>query len=117
MNLSLKVPARFKPRRPRASVAIAATVVLSDDGVMAVTVRNISEDGFMGIADGTLPVGSRIGIELPGCGIVQASVRWCEDGEFGAQFRRPIDLDQLEMPPSDARERTLFLSRILQGLR
>jgi hypothetical protein len=116
MKLSLKIPARFPAREPRASVDIQATLLLPDDGVAPVAIRNISAEGFMGETPIALGVGDAIGVALPGCGIVRASVRWARHGEIGAQFRGLLDLDRLQHgAPDDDSVRTLFESRLVQG--
>jgi hypothetical protein len=114
MKLSLKVPARFAPRKPRAAVAIEAVLLLPDDRVVTIAIRNISADGFMCETPEPIPVDAAIGVALPGCGIVPARVRWCGEGEIGAQFRRPLDLDRLQQATA-APDRALFATRILEG--
>lgn len=96
MGLSVKRPARFPPRKPRAAVAIDAWLLLPDDEVAPIEVRNISTDGFMGEAPVEISPGTSFGIVMPGCGIVRASVCWSEDGEIGGQFRRPLSVERLE---------------------
>lgn len=96
MALSLKRPARFSSRAYRRGVSIPAALLLRDDRVLEITVRNLSPRGFMGQCGAPLEEGDRIGIDLPGYGIAPAVVRWSEDGEVGCQFRRPIDVDRCE---------------------
>lgn len=116
MKLSLKLPVRFPPRKPRASVQIEASLLLPDDEVAPISIRNISADGFMGETHVEIQVDAWVGVALPGCGIVPARVRWNDAGEMGAQFRWPLDLERLQQDPfAQASERTLFQSRILQG--
>lgn len=116
MKLSLKLPARFAPRKPRVAVAIEATLLLPDDNAVTVLIKNISADGFMGETDAQVPADAWIGVALPGSGIVPALVRWNDAGEIGAQFRRPLELERLRScSPASVDERKLFQSRILQG--
>jgi hypothetical protein len=116
MKLSLKIPARFPAREPRAAVDIQATLLLPDDGVAPVAIRNISADGFMGETAIALRAGDTIGVALPGCGIVPACVRWASAGEIGAQFRGLLNLESLQRgAPESEGVRTLFESRIVQG--
>jgi hypothetical protein len=116
MKLSLKLPARFAPRKPRAAIAIEATLLLPDDEVAPISIKNISADGFMGETGAEVAADAWIGVALPGCGIVPARVRWTVDSELGAQFRRPLDLDRLRPDASaDAEGQRLFQSRIVQG--
>lgn len=115
MKLSLKLPARFAPRNPRAAVAIEATLLLPDDGVAPISIKNISAEGFMGETHAEIQADAWIGVALPGCGIVPALVRWNEAGELGARFRRPLDLERLQSPSTESGDRRLFQSRLLQG--
>ena len=96
MGLLLKRPPRFSPRTPRSAVYFGACLVLEDERVVPVTVRNLSPEGFMASCSIALPPRTWLGIELPGYGIVRAWVRWCEADELGCQFRAPIDLDRLK---------------------
>jgi hypothetical protein len=70
-------------------------LVLADDRVVAISVRNISPDGFMGECGTPLAQGAWLGIDMPGYGIARAVVRWSGDGEIGCKFRRKIDLARL----------------------
>jgi hypothetical protein len=116
MKLSLKLPARFAPRKPRAAVEIEATLLLPSDDAVPISIKNISADGFMGETHCGIAADAWIGVALPGCGIVPARVRWSTTGEIGAQFRKPLDLDRLQQGPSTEPEgRKLFWSRILHG--
>jgi len=90
MTLGLKRPARFPSRRPRAAVAIATELLLPDDRVIDVMLRNVSESGFMGACRTAVSAGTWLGVDLPGYGIARAIVRWSEDGELGCQFRKPL---------------------------
>jgi hypothetical protein len=96
MPLSLKRPARFNSRAYRRGVSIPAALVLRDERVLEITVRNLSPRGCMGQCAAMLGEGEWVGIDLPGFGIAPAVVRWSEDGEVGCQFRRPIDVDRCE---------------------
>lgn len=116
MKLSLKLPVRFSPRKPRTAVAIDATLLLPDDVAVPISIRNISTDGFMGTTVAELAADTLIGVALPGCGIVPARVRWNGDGEIGAQFRRPLDLERLQQACADtASGQPLFQARLREG--
>lgn len=95
---------------------IEATLLLPDDRVSSVSIRNISAEGFMGETQAQVLAGARIGLALAGCGILPALVRWNEAGEIGAQFLVPFDLDQLRHATE---QRTgaaaLFPSRVVRG--
>src|SRR5688572_14109508 len=91
LGLSLKRKARFSPRGPRSAVNIDTYLVLSDDRLVPITIRNLSPKGFMGETEAVLPPDTWIGVELPGRGILRARVRWTEAGELGCKFRTPTD--------------------------
>ena len=57
---------------------------------------DLSESGFRASCEARLSVGSGVSIEIPGIGSVDAQVEWRRDGEFGARFHTPIDLDRCE---------------------
>jgi len=52
----------------------------------------MSNGGFMAIANEELTVGTWLGADIPGRGIVRAQVRWFESGMLGAQFETPLGL-------------------------
>lgn len=92
MGLTLKRKARFAPRAPRDGRSIRAALLLPDDREIFVLIRNMSNGGFMAIADEELAVGTWFGAHIPGRGIVRAQVRWFESGMLGAQFEKPLSL-------------------------
>src|SRR5688500_16098472 len=59
-------------------------------------VLNISESGFMAIADGEFEVGSRVWLMLPGRDRANAVVKWTAGDKLGAEFAEPISLDGLK---------------------
>ncbi len=116
MKLSLKTPVRFRPRNPRAAVLIEGTLLLPNDSVAGVAVKNISTAGFMGETTAMVAVGAKNGIALAGCGILPAVVRWNEAGEIGAQFLASFNLDQIRLATDqDVEAQALFHSRIVSG--
>jgi len=74
------------------AVKLGTTLVLGNDRVVPVTIENLSANGFMAKCGATLVENTWVGVEVPGCGIVRARVRWNEEGELGCQFRKSIDL-------------------------
>jgi len=68
---------------------------LGASGVEA-TVINISEQGFMAVADGHFEVGSRVWLMLPGRERANAVVRWTAGDRLGAEFAEPVSLDTFE---------------------
>jgi len=67
---------------------------LGASGVEA-KVLNISERGFMAVADGRFEVGSRVWLMLPGRGRANAVIRWTAGDKLGAEFAEPISLEGL----------------------
>lgn|SRR4051812_21564840 len=80
-------------RAAREPVAVGATMrELGANGVEA-TVLNISERGFMAIAEGQFEVGARVWLILPG-GRERANaiVKWTAGDRLGAEFAEPMSL-------------------------
>jgi len=67
---------------------------LGASGVEA-KVLNISESGFMAIADGRFEVGTRVWLMLPGRDRANAVVRWIAGDKLGAEFAEPISVQDL----------------------
>ncbi len=79
----------------RRTVALEAEVrELGAHGIEA-KVINISELGFMAVADARFEVGSRIWLMLPGRQRANAVVRWIAGDKLGAEFSEPLALDKL----------------------
>lgn len=72
MALTLKRQARFAARAPRDVRSIRAALLLPDDREIFVHIRNMSNGGFMAITDEELTVGTWLGAEIPGRGILRA---------------------------------------------
>lgn len=67
---------------------------LGASGVEA-RVLNISERGFMAVAEGRFEVGSRVWLMLPGRQRANAVVKWTAGDKLGAEFAEPVSLDDL----------------------
>jgi len=81
---------------PRVPVDLEAKMrELGASGVEAKVV-NISEHGFMTIAEGRFEVGSRVWLMLPGRGRANAVVKWTAGDKIGAEFAEPLSLEGLE---------------------
>ena len=65
---------------------------LGASGVEA-KVLNISERGFMAVADGQFEVGSRVWLMLPGRDRANAVVKWTAGDKLGAEFAEPISVE------------------------
>src|SRR4051812_40056832 len=77
----------------RKSVEIGATMrELGARGVEAI-VLNVSERGFMAVADAPFEVGARVWLILPsGRERANAVVKWIAGDKLGAEFAEPISL-------------------------
>jgi hypothetical protein len=58
---------------------------------------NISPLGLMGRIQGEFRPGDEVLVELPHVRLVEAEVRWAEDGRLGLEFMRPIPADHYRM--------------------
>src|SRR5256885_9647104 len=65
---------------------------LGASGVEAKIV-NISERGFMAVAEGRFEVGSRVWLILPGRQRASALVKWTAGDKLGAEFAEPVSLE------------------------
>jgi hypothetical protein len=80
---------------PRLPIELEAKMrELGATGVEA-KVLNISERGFMAIADGRFEVGSRVWLILPGRERANAVIKWTAGDKIGAEFAEPLSIDSL----------------------
>ena len=83
-------------RLPRLPVDLEAKMrELGASGVEAKVV-NISERGFMAVAEGRFEVGTRVWLMLPGRERANAVVKWIAGDKLGAEFSESISLDGLK---------------------
>lgn len=83
-------------RFTRLPVALEAKMrELGASGVEA-KVLNISESGFMAVAEGQFEVGSRVWLMLPGRERANAVVKWTVGDKIGAEFAEPLSLEDLK---------------------
>jgi hypothetical protein len=78
----------------RSPIELDATMrELGASGVDA-TILNVSESGFMAVADGHFDVGARVWLILPG-GRERANavVKWTAGDRLGAEFAEPVTLE------------------------
>ena len=82
-------------RHPRLPVELEGKMrELGASGVEA-RVLNISETGFMAIAEGQFEVGSRVWLILPGRERANAVVKWTAGDKIGAEFAEPVSIEGL----------------------
>jgi hypothetical protein len=84
-------------RRRFARLPVELEAKMRELGASGVEARvlNISERGFMAIADGHFEVGARVWLMLPGRERANAVVRWTAGDKLGGEFAEPIELDDL----------------------
>jgi hypothetical protein len=82
-------------RFPRLPVELEAKMrELGASGVEA-KVLNISETGFMAVAEGQFEVGSRVWLMLPGRERANAVVKWTAGDKIGAEFAAPVSPEEI----------------------
>jgi hypothetical protein len=73
-----------------------------------VTIRDMSQCGFMAECSESVRIGSFVALDVPGIGSVRAQVRWQIGGRMGGMFVDPISLKKCEWaavkadPPTEA---------------
>jgi hypothetical protein len=85
-------------RRSASRLPVELEAKMRELGATGVEARvlNISENGFMAIADGRFEVGSRVWLMLPGRDRANAVIKWTAGEKIGAEFAEPISLDGLD---------------------
>lgn len=84
-------------RRRVARLPVVLDAKMRELGASGVDARivNISETGFMAVANGQFEVGSRVWLMLPGRERANAVVKWTAGDKLGAEFAEPITLEGL----------------------
>jgi hypothetical protein len=84
-------------RRRYSRVPVELEAKMRELGASGVEARivNISESGFMAVAEGQFEVGSRVWLILPGRERANAVVKWTAGDKLGAEFAEPISLEGL----------------------
>lgn len=102
-------PSQFKERRSqRHPVASNATLQGHQCYNIEVRIRDVSQCGFMAECAEPVQIGSRISLDVPGIGVVDAQVRWQVGRRMGGMFQDPISLSRCEWtaipiePPAQA---------------
>jgi hypothetical protein len=60
-----------------------------------VRIRNIAVGGALLESTRDLPDGAQIQLDIPGCSVIGADVRWSRDGKTGVRFERQFNLRDL----------------------
>jgi hypothetical protein len=82
-------------RRKHARVPVELEAKMRELGASGVEARvvNISERGFMAVAEGRFEVGTRVWLMLPGRNRANAVVKWTAGDKIGAEFAEPLSLE------------------------
>ena len=82
-------------RRKHARVSVELEAKMRELGASGVEARvvNISERGFMAVAEGRFEVGTRVWLMLPGRNRANAVVKWTAGDKIGAEFAEPLSLE------------------------
>jgi hypothetical protein len=98
VTIKARIAEDHSERRRFSRVPVALDARMRELGASGVEARvvNISERGFMAVADGRFEVGSRVWLMLPGRERANAVVKWTAGDKIGAEFAEPISLDGLE---------------------
>ena len=85
-------------RRRAARLPVELDAKMRELGANGVDARilNISETGFMAVANGEFEVGTRVWLMLPGRDRANAVVKWTVGDKLGAEFAEPIALEGLD---------------------
>ena len=71
---------------------------------LEVELIDISEHGFRARCEARVCPGSGVTLDVAGIGPVDAQVEWQRDGELGARFVTPIDLDRCAWTLAEQRQ-------------
>ena len=97
-------------RQKRLELDESARLAPNDWSSVEIRVTDISRFGFQAECDVRLLKSGIVSLDIPGIGAVSAQVRWQADGQFGAQFLQPIDLQRCGWTGA---ARGLMLARLL----
>ncbi|HEX8534462.1 MAG TPA: EAL domain-containing protein [Allosphingosinicella sp.] len=84
-------------RAPRHGLIRLATLNWNGEA-LPVRLRNISSGGALLESERGLDAGSEVHLDLPGCGVLAAEVRWSQSGRLGISFLEEFDLKKLAPP-------------------
>jgi len=99
VTISARIAEDQSDERRRASrVPVELEGTMRELGASGVDARvlNISERGFMAIAEGRFEVGSRVWLMLPGRERANAVVKWTVGDKIGAEFAQPVSVEDID---------------------
>ena len=95
VTLKARIAEDQSERRRLSRVPVELEAKMRELGASGVEAKvlNISERGFMAVADGYFEVGSRVWLMLPGRDRANAVVKWTAGDKLGAEFAEPISVE------------------------
>ena len=95
VTLKARIAEDHSERRRLSRVPVELEAKMRELGASGVEAKvlNISERGFMAVADGQFEVGSRVWLMLPGRDRANAVVKWTAGDKLGAEFAEPISVE------------------------
>ena len=97
MSTNRQQPGDFRERQVERTEVHATTSLLRDKNyTVEVSIRNVSQCGFMAECQEPLRIGSHVELEVPGTGRVRAQVRWQLGIRMGGMFLDPVSLERCE---------------------
>ena len=97
MTIKARIAEDHSDRRRASRLPVELEARMRELGASGVEAKvlNISEKGFMAVADGRFEVGSRVWLMLPGRDRANAVIKWTAGDKIGAEFAEPISIDGL----------------------
>jgi hypothetical protein len=97
VTIKARIAEDHSDRRRASRLPVELEARMRELGASGVEARvlNISERGFMAVADGRFEVGSRVWLMLPGRDRANAVIKWTAGDKIGAEFAEPISIDGL----------------------
>ena len=97
MTIKARIAEDHSDRRRASRLPVELEARMRELGASGVEAKvlNISERGFMAVADGRFEVGSRVWLMLPGRDRANAVIKWTAGDKIGAEFAEPISIEGL----------------------
>ncbi|HEX3677422.1 MAG TPA: PilZ domain-containing protein [Sphingomicrobium sp.] len=97
MTIRARIAEDHSDRRRSSRLPVELEARMRELGASGVEAKvlNISERGFMAVADGRFEVGSRVWLMLPGRDRANAVIKWTAGDKIGAEFAEPISIEGL----------------------
>lgn len=97
MTIRARIAEDHSDRRRASRLPVELEARMRELGASGVEAKvlNISERGFMAVADGRFEVGSRVWLMLPGRDRANAVIKWTAGDKIGAEFAEPISIEGL----------------------